>query len=115
MVTNLTLHVAIPRVLRPGAVPVSPPCAPQPDLVIGTAITYGAVHCAEALGAACHVISTIPLRPTKVRAERVLVRHAAHVRYFSGTAPLCDVPSSFRSDHNVIYSQPVPALGGWHC
>lgn len=37
----------------------------KPDLVIGTAITYGAVHCAEALGAACHVISTIPWRPTK--------------------------------------------------
>ncbi len=73
--------------LTHSAILVSPPCAPQPDLVIGTAITYGAVHCAEALGAACHVISTIPWRPTKVRADRVLVRHAAHVRCCYGAVP----------------------------
>ncbi|GLC42175.1 hypothetical protein PLESTM_001300200 [Pleodorina starrii] len=36
----------------------------KPDLLIATAITYGAVHCAEALGVPLHVISTIPWRPT---------------------------------------------------
>lgn len=38
----------------------------QPDLIIGTAITYGAPHCAEALGVPFHTISTIPWRPTEV-------------------------------------------------
>ncbi|KAG2440699.1 hypothetical protein HXX76_003557 [Chlamydomonas incerta] len=36
-----------------------------PDLVVATAITYGAVHVAEALGLPMHVISTIPWRPTQ--------------------------------------------------
>ncbi|KAG2441956.1 hypothetical protein HYH02_009750 [Chlamydomonas schloesseri] len=37
----------------------------KPDLVVATAITYGAVHVAEALGVPLHVISTIPWRPTQ--------------------------------------------------
>ncbi|KXZ43027.1 hypothetical protein GPECTOR_106g121 [Gonium pectorale] len=37
----------------------------KPDLIIATAITYGAVHCAEALGVPLHIISTIPWRPTR--------------------------------------------------
>lgn len=41
-----------------------PPGALQPDLVIATAITYGASAMAEALDVPLHTISTIPWRPT---------------------------------------------------